>query len=205
VKKTNIYILNKIRKTTALFLKPKHASALKPIQPGIYLLLTLLLMFSFACQTTKKVSTTVTNTTTSEFYTKYSKKLGVELTGTEDKKFIEVIAGWMGTPYVYGGESKKGTDCSGMVQTIYKDLYNISLYRSAAEQVKDCDRISKKNLRCRDLVFFKIKSRKVSHVGIYIAKGKFIHASSKGVIVSDLKEAYYARYFCSGGRVKKLK
>jgi len=164
-----------------------------------------IMLFAVACQTTKKTSTTVNSSTTaSGFYTKYSKKLGVTLAGTEDTAFIKAITKWIGVPYVYGGESKTGTDCSGMVQTIFKEVYNINLKRTAYDQVKDCDRIAKKNLRSRDLVFFKINNKKVSHVGIYIANGKFIHASLKGVVVSDLKETYYATYFYSGGRIKKL-
>ena len=127
----------------------------------ILILSALLMMTAVACRTSKHVSIPVKKDTTG-FYPKYSKKLGVVLIGNEDKKFIETIAGWIGVPYVYGGVSKKGTDCSGMVQAIFKDLYNISLYRTAFDMVKDCDLVKKKDLRFRDLVFFKIDSRKVS-------------------------------------------
>ncbi|MFA5806676.1 MAG: C40 family peptidase [Melioribacteraceae bacterium] len=167
---------------------------------------------SVACHTTKNTNKSSnpiaigSNISSSEFYKKYSKKLGVELTGKEDKKFIEAIAGWLGTPYVYGGNSKKGTDCSGFVQTLYKDIYNISLYRAAADLVKNCDLIDKKDIKTGDLIFFKINSNKVSHVGIFLNDGKFVHASSsKGVMVSDLKEKYYTKYFYCGGRIKNLK
>jgi lipoprotein Spr len=156
--------------------------------------------------TTNTTSTTVTNTaSTNDFYKKYSKILGVTLTGNEDAKFIEEVAGWIGTPYVYGGESKTGTDCSGMVQTVYKDVYNIKLYRTASDLVKNCNLVKKKDLKTGDLVFFKINNTKVSHVGIYIGNDKFIHASSKGVMVSGLSETYYTKYFYSGGRIKDLK
>jgi len=162
---------------------------------------------SVACHTTKNTNrSSKSNISSSEFYKKYSEKLGVELTGKEDKKFIEAIAGWLGTSYVYGGNSKKGTDCSGFVQTLYKDIYNISLYRATTDLVKNCDLIDKKDIKTGDLIFFKINSGKVSHVGIFLGKGKFVHASSsKGVIVSDLKENYYAKYFYSAGRIKNLK
>lgn len=173
-----------------------------------FLLISAAIAFlSVACSTTKNTNkSSKSNISSSEFYKKYSKKLGVELTGKEDKKFIEAIVGWLGTPYVYGGNSKKGTDCSGFIQTLYKDIYNISLYRATADLVKNCDLINKKDIKTGDLVFFKINSDKVSHVGIFLGNGKFVHASSsKGVIVSDLKDNYYAKYFYSGGRIKDMK
>jgi hypothetical protein len=159
----------------------------------------------FACHTIKQ-TTTPPVSSDKDFYKKYSGILGVNLTGLEDKKFIEGVAGWIGTPYVYGGETKKGTDCSGFVKTLYKDVYNLNLYRTASDLVKNCDSVNKKELKTGDLIFFKINSDKISHVGIYINDGKFIHASSaKGVIVSDLNEKYYKKYFSSAGRLKKLK
>jgi probable lipoprotein NlpC len=159
-------------------------------------------LFFISCRTTRVTS----NDTSSEFYSKYSKTLGVKLTGDEDKKLIKAFADWLGTPYQYGGRTKNGTDCSGFVSTLYKELYNISLYRSAAEIVKNCDLINIKDIKTGDLVFFKINSENVSHVGIYIKDGKFIHASSsKAVMVSDLKENYWTKYFYSAGRIKNLK
>jgi lipoprotein Spr len=171
------------------------------------LILVIIAFLSIACHTTKNTNkSSKSDISSSEFYKKYSKKLGVKLTGKEDKKFIEAIFGWLGTPYVYGGNSKKGTDCSGFVQTLYKDVYNIRLYRTSADLVKNCDFIDKKDLKTGDLIFFKVNSDKVSHVGIFLDNEKFVHASSsKGVIVSDLKDNYYNKYFYSGGRIKNLK
>jgi cell wall-associated NlpC family hydrolase len=165
-----------------------------------------LVFFSVACHTTKKTKSpphAIADTT--GFYAEYSKKLGVEFSGDEDKKLIKEVSTWIGTPYVSGGKTKQGTDCSGFVQTVYKTVYNLSLYRTAEDLVKNCDLIDKKDLKTGDLVFFKIKQKKVSHVGIYLGKGKFIHASLKGVMINDLSEAYYAKYFYSGGRIKNLK
>ena len=164
------------------------------------------MIFFVACSTTKntKPPMRATHDTTS-FYYNYSKILGVELTGNENKRFIKEISGWLGTPYLEGGTTKEGTDCSGFVQTIFKKVYNLNLYRTAADLVKNCENIDKKDLKFSDLNFFKIKSLKISHVAIYIANGKFIHASSKGVIVSDLSNPYYAKYYFSSGRIKNLK
>lgn len=164
----------------------------------------ILAFFLMACHTTKHtIAPTVSSDT--NFYQKYSKILGVTLTGLEDKKFIEAVAGWIGTPYVYGGETKKGVDCSGFVKTLYKDVYNLNLYRTAFDLVKNCDSVKKKDMKTGDLIFFKINSNKISHVGIYLNDDKFIHASSKGVIVSDLNQAYYKKYFFSAGRLKNRK
>jgi murein DD-endopeptidase / murein LD-carboxypeptidase len=177
-------------------------------QYSLILLALAFIIIGSSCNSSKNACSTTAVTTTAssaDFYKKYSKILGVELTGLEDKKLIEEVAGWIGTPYVYGGESKTGTDCSGMVQTIYKDVYNIKLYRTAADIVKNCNLVKKKELKTGDLVFFKINNTKVSHVGIYIGHDKFIHASSKGVMVNGLSEKYYTKYFYSGGRIKDLK
>lgn len=139
------------------------------------------------------------------FYKTYSLKLGITLCGKEDKKLIREVTVWIGTPYKYGGADRSGTDCSGFTMSVYKTVYNMSLYRSAADQIKNTDKVEKVNLRCGDLIFFKIKKDKVSHVGLYIADNKFVHASSKrGVVVNDLSEEYYSKYFFSAGRVKGI-
>lgn len=163
-----------------------------------------MLIFSVACHSTKNtVKTNETSSEVTDSYKNYAKIFGVEFSGNEDKKLLKELSNWIGVKYVYGGESKSGTDCSGLVQTVYKTVYNASLYRTAFDLAKNCDSISKNNLKCGDLVFFKINSSKISHVGIYLAKNKFIHASSKGVMVSDLAETYYTKYYYSAGRVKK--
>ncbi len=138
-----------------------------------------------------------------DFYTYYSKKLGVNLSGKENKKLIKTIAEWKGTPYKYGGTSKSGTDCSGFVSSVYKTVYGKKLHRSSRDMYQyDVNKISKKNLKCGDLLFFKTSGKKVSHVGIYIADNKFIHAASKGVVVNDLDETYYKKTYYKSGRVK---
>lgn len=170
-----------------------------------YFFLLIAVIALAACNPSKKTSKSNINSSSSGSYQKYSKAFGTDFTGKEDKKLLEELSSWIGTPYVYGGESKTGTDCSGMVQTVYKTVYNVNLYRTAYDLAKNCDSIGKSDLKCGDLVFFKINNTKISHVGIYLANNKFIHASSKGVMVSDLMEAYYTKYYYSAGRVKNLK
>jgi cell wall-associated NlpC family hydrolase len=88
---------------------------------------------------------------------------------------------------------------------VYRKVFDIGLYRSSAEQIKNTEAVEKKDLRCGDLVFFKISGSRISHVGMYIADNKFIHASTKrGVVVNDLTETFYSQHFYSAGRVKKI-
>ncbi len=116
---------------------------------------------------------------------------------------------WIGTPYRYGGEKRgKGTDCSGMVMVIYRDIAGVKLPRSSREQQSFCKKIERKKLAPGDLVFFASKAggARVGHVGIYRGKGEFVHASSsRGVIVSRLDEKYYQRHYHSGGRIPGIR
>ena len=139
-----------------------------------------------------------------DFYAYYSKKLGINLTGKENKKLIKTVAEWKGTPYKYGGTTKAGTDCSGFVSSVYREVYGKKLHRTSRDMYKyDVSKISKSNLKCGDLIFFKTSGKKVSHVAIYIADNKFIHAASKGVVVNDLNDSYYKKTYYKSGRVKK--
>lgn len=134
-----------------------------------------------------------------------SVRLGVDINLEDNHKLYLEAAKWMGTPYRAGGDSKRGTDCSGMTAQIYKKVYHIKLSRSTDGQKKESNKIPKRKLHEGDLVFFTSSrsGRKVAHVGIYLKEGKFIHAStSRGVIVSQLKEPYYTKHWISGGRIR---
>jgi cell wall-associated NlpC family hydrolase len=110
---------------------------------------------------------------------------------------------WAGTRYQYGrAQKQKGTDCSGFVGSVYREVYCMELHRSSADIWPQAEPVRKEDLQTGDLVFFKIRKGHISHVGIYLGNNKFIHAAVKGgVIVSDLGEPYYQRYFFMGGRV----
>lgn len=120
------------------------------------------------------------------------------------QRLVSEARKWLGVPYSYGGNSRKGVDCSGMVVAVYRDAASLKLPRSSADQHRYCRDISRKDLEAGDLVFFKGSSKgKVSHVGIYIGDNKMIHASSsRGVIVSDLAEKYYISHYHASGRVE---
>lgn len=112
---------------------------------------------------------------------------------------------WRGTPYRSGGHSKRGTDCSGYTMEVYRTALGIELPRNSAKQSEYCSRVSMSNAKPGDLLFFHPSKRgKISHVGIYIGDDKMIHASSRGVMVSDLTIPYWRKCFTHAGRVPKL-
>lgn len=119
-------------------------------------------------------------------------------------KLNSEIESWINVPYKYGGNDKQGVDCSGFINAIYLSVYKIQLPRTTKEIFKKSTPIKKENLQEGDLVFFKINGNDVSHVGIYLAQNKFVHASSsKGVVISLLNNTYYENHYLGGGRIKK--
>jgi cell wall-associated NlpC family hydrolase len=111
---------------------------------------------------------------------------------------------WYGAPYHYGGTTKDGIDCSAFTSLLMADVYNIHhLPRMSHDQYNSSQRVTKKNLREGDLVFFHTrgKSHKVTHVGVYLYNNRFVHASIAGVQISDLSEGYYLQHYAGAGRV----
>ena len=109
---------------------------------------------------------------------------------------------WLGTRYKYSGNSKKGIDCSGFVSEMYRNTYCIHLNGSSGSIFTQVTPVEKVELREGDILFFKIRKKQISHVGVYLGNNKFAHASvHSGVIVSDLDEAYYKKYFYKGRRL----
>ena len=96
---------------------------------------------------------------------------------------------FIGVPYVFGGTSPYGFDCSGYTQHVFAAL-GIHLPRMADEQYYAGHRVSGPS--AGDLVFFQTYLPGPSHVGIYLGSGKFVHASSHGVMVSHLSDSYWA-------------
>jgi len=134
---------------------------------------------------------------------KYGQLLDVDVEEVEIDLLFSIIDNWYGTPYRYGGTSKSGIDCSAFVQTLYADVFGVSLPRTAREQYKGAERVSKDEIQKGDLIFFNTTGG-VSHVGYYLQNNKFVHAaSSGGVMISDLDDDYWARRFVGVGRISK--
>lgn len=131
----------------------------------------------------------------------FSQVMGVAVDATSNLKLYKFIYEWIGTPYRYGGNTKKGIDCSAFTKAIYDKVFNTTILRNSRDIFSMVDPLSRDELKEGDLVFFKIKSRSISHVGVYLGDNRFAHASVKGVRISNLNEPYYSRYFYKGGRI----
>lgn len=123
--------------------------------------------------------------------------------GTGGQLVVETAKKYLGYPYVYGGMSPSGFDCSGFVNYVYK-LCGYSMSRVASSiYYNNGTHVEKADLQPGDLVFFSNSSERIGHVGIYIGGSQFIHASSStvGVIISDLGSSYYQSHYVGAKRI----
>jgi len=133
----------------------------------------------------------------------FSQIMGVAINATTNTKLYQFVYDWLGTPYRLGGDTKKGIDCSKFSLALYENVFNTTIGYNSRNQYANVTPVRKNDLQPGDLVFFKIRSRNITHVGVYLGDDKFAHASSsKGVMVSNLNEAYWKRYYYNGGRPK---
>ena len=107
-----------------------------------------------------------------------------------------------GYPYVYATAGPNSFDCSGFTSYVYAH-FGYTLNRSSKDQLKDGVPVSKSELQPADLLLFSKDGTRVTHVGLYIGEGKFIHASTSttGVIISDLNSTYYTTHYFAARRV----
>lgn len=122
---------------------------------------------------------------------------------TQREALVRYAHSFEGTPYRMGGASRDGMDCSGLVIRVY-DHFGLALPRTSAEQSQVGETVDKSDLMGGDLVFFRTTRREqVTHVGIYVGAGKFIHASTSArrVRVDELDSAYFRRRFAGARRV----
>lgn len=109
--------------------------------------------------------------------------------------------------YRRGGSSPKtGFDCSGFVRYVFQHALGIELPAGSAAQFRVGDKIDRSQMQAGDLVFFRIAGKRISHVGIYVAEGRFIHAPSAGKVVrvDSLEENYWARRFAGAKRPEAI-
>lgn len=121
---------------------------------------------------------------------------------SSSSSIVSVAQQYLGVPYVWGGTSPSGFDCSGFTQYVFKKC-GYSINRTAAAQYKNGSYVSYSNLQAGDLVYFTntYSTSGISHVGIYIGGGQFIHAASGGVKISSLSERYYSTRYYGARRI----
>lgn len=109
---------------------------------------------------------------------------------------------WRGVRYQVGGLSRRGIDCSGFMYVTFKTKLGIVLPRSTELQADSGTGVSRSELRTGDLVFFKT-GMFVRHVGVYLERGRFLHAStSRGVMISELDDAYWKSHYWKARRIQ---
>ncbi len=113
----------------------------------------------------------------------------------------QAAAQLIGAPYHFGGADLQGFDCSGLAVYVYGQA-GVEIPRTADAQRRAARPVPIEALSPGDLVFFRIHSRHVNHVGIYAGNGRFIHAPRSGERVSfgSLEDAYYHKHFAGAGR-----
>jgi cell wall-associated NlpC family hydrolase len=119
------------------------------------------------------------------------------------RRLADEIQSYLGVPYRWGGVSRSGMDCSGFVSTVYQNVTGLKLPRKARSMYKYGHSIGPEVLKVGDLVFFeRIENDGISHVGIYVQKREFAHAStSEGVKISSLDDEYYRSRFVGARRI----
>jgi cell wall-associated NlpC family hydrolase len=133
---------------------------------------------------------------------KYSELLDVPSSRITNKVLYEFIDKWLNTKYQYGSQQNTGIDCSGFTQLLYGEVFKKKISRTSESQYHTSKHISSRNkLQEGDLVFFTtIKGKKISHVGVYLQNNRFINATSKGVVISDMSSKYWDERFVEGGK-----
>lgn len=177
---------------------------------GNLLILLALMLTLGACHSSRKASTgtqpgTAPGRTTYEDMRRQVGDMSFDV--REISALIDEAAAWIGTPYVYAGHSKSGTDCSGLMMEVFDRSIGVRLPRNSRMQHDYCTEVKRDKVLPGDLLFFATGSDRgrVSHVGLYIGDNRMIHASSsRGVIVSSLSESYYLNRFHSAGRVGRV-
>jgi hypothetical protein len=135
---------------------------------------------------------------------KYAILMDVPVEQLTNMALLSFLDEWYGTRYRFGGTTKRGIDCSSLMQKLYATVYSKEIPRTAVTQYAATRRIVRDELQQGDLVFFHTTRRGISHVGFYLGNNKFVHASSsRGVVISDLTESYYVNAYRGAGRFEE--
>ena len=120
---------------------------------------------------------------------------------TKGNEVVNYAYKFLGKPYVYGATGPNAFDCSGLTQYVY-NKFGVDISRTTYTQVGEGTKVNRSDLRAGDLVFFNTEGS-ISHVGIYIGGGEFIHAprTGKPVMVSSLSDGYYSARYATARRI----
>lgn len=134
---------------------------------------------------------------------KYAVLLDVSPRELKNKTLYAFIDRWLGSPHRMGGMKPSGIDCSGFVSIMYQQVYGGQLPRVSRDMGAKVKKKREKKLKEGDLVFFSFGGRQIDHVGVYLHNSKFVHVSTrKGVIISNLTDSWYHKYYVRGGTPK---
>lgn len=164
-----------------------------------------ILLFGYGCRHKKSTVKTITTTPTKVVSNSeaFKTKMGISNKDIKENKLYKFINDWYGVPYKYGGCEKTGVDCSCFTINLFNEVYSKKMPRTAGEIYKECEKTTLEKITEGDLIFFKINSKTISHVGVYLKDNMFVHSStSKGVLVNSLTETYYQKYFYTGAKLK---
>ena len=135
---------------------------------------------------------------------KYAAMLNVKTKEIDNYELYHFIDEWYGVKYCMGGLDKSGIDCSGFTKRLYEKVYGVDLAHSSGDLYANCQHL--KNISSAeegDLVFFKTRGKRISHVGVYLMNDYFVHASSsQGIVISNLKEEYWQKHYAGAGKMK---
>jgi murein DD-endopeptidase / murein LD-carboxypeptidase len=150
--------------------------------------------------TNMRQSLEVTLETFLPFQFKYAIMLNESVEKLTNVSLYKAIDDWYGTRYRYGGTTHRGIDCSAFMQVLGEYAFGWMLPRTARAQYAFSQRINKEELKEGDLVFFNTTGG-ISHVGMYLQNGKFVHSSSsQGVSISSLEDQYWKARFIGARR-----
>jgi cell wall-associated NlpC family hydrolase len=179
---------------------------MKKIRFAILLYLVIFIPLIYTSCKSKKIITDASKSkaiSSGSLKERYAALLNVKEKDLDNEKLYRFIDEWIGVPHRIGGMDRKGVDCSGFTYLLEMEIFNRQVSRTAKSMAEEVKRKYEQDLKEGDLVFFDFGGQKFSHVGVYLHNNKFVHAStSKGVIISDLKDPWYYKYFSRAGSIK---
>lgn len=122
---------------------------------------------------------------------------------TEKERLYSSYKKWEGTPYLWGGETRLGIDCSAFMQRVFEEVYDLEIPRTTSEQMIEGKNPGYMNRQLGDLIFFKT-GPDTFHVGVYYQNDNFFHSSSTfGVTMSNLNEEFWKKTYLKIRRFKE--